>query len=53
MAHSREDYLVPAPLTKEDLKLRRRRSNAIGISLGVLAIIFFIVTLIKMGAQIH
>ncbi len=39
-------------LSAEEMRLRRRRSNALGISLGVLAVIFFLVTILKMAAQL-
>jgi hypothetical protein len=38
-------------LSPDEERLRRRRSNALGLSLGALALIFFLVTIIKMGAQ--
>lgn len=43
---------APLPLSEEELRLRRRRSNALGIALGALALLFFLVTVFKMGAQI-
>lgn len=43
---------TPFPLSEEELRLRRRRSNALGIALGALSLLFFLVTIFKMGAQI-
>lgn len=39
-------------LSSEEMRLRRRRSNALGIALGTLAVIFFLVTILKMAAQL-
>ena len=36
-------------LTEEQRRRRRRRSVAIGIALGVLAALFYAVTIIKLG----
>lgn len=43
---------APPPLSEEQLRLRRRRSNALGIALGALALLFFLVTIFKMGTQV-
>lgn len=46
-------FLPPRPLSaEEEQRLRRRRSSALGLSLGALALIFFLVTIVKMGAQV-
>jgi len=42
----------PLPMSEEQPRLRRRRSNALGIALGALALLFFLVTIFKMGAQV-
>jgi hypothetical protein len=42
---------VPAP-TPEELKRRRSRSIAIALALGALALLFYIVTIAKMGPQV-
>jgi len=39
-------------MSEEQPRLRRRRSNALGIALGALALLFFLVTIFKMGAQV-
>jgi cell division septal protein FtsQ len=38
--------------TPEELKRRRSRSVAIAIALGALALLFYVVTIAKMGPQI-
>ncbi|HZB37727.1 MAG TPA: hypothetical protein VE443_06970 [Beijerinckiaceae bacterium] len=42
---------VPAP-TPEELKRRRSRSIAIALALGALALLFYVVTIAKMGPQV-
>ncbi|MHC5654587.1 hypothetical protein [Stappia sp.] len=38
--------------TEEQKRRQRARSRAIGITLGVLAVLFFVITLVKMGPGI-
>jgi hypothetical protein len=40
---------VPGPLDEEQLKRRRRRSIALGLVLGGLVLIFYVLTIVKMG----
>jgi hypothetical protein len=43
----------PRPtLTPEDLKRRRSRSIAIALALGALVLLFYVVTMAKLGPQI-
>lgn len=49
--NTHQHSLAPA-LSADEARLRRRRSNALGIALGVLAVIFFSVTILKMAAQL-
>lgn len=42
----------PVPISVEEAKRRRARSIAIGVALGALAILFYVVTIAKMGPQI-
>ena len=39
-------------LTEKQLRARRQRSLALGIVLGVLAVVFFVATLDKLGANL-
>jgi hypothetical protein len=39
-------------INQDDLKRRKRRSLAIAISLGGMALLFFVVTIAKLGPQI-
>jgi hypothetical protein len=39
-------------LTPEDVKRRRSRSIAIALALGVLVVLFYVVTMAKLGPQI-
>jgi hypothetical protein len=39
-------------LSPEDLKRRRRRSLAIALSLGALVVLFYVLTMAKLGPQI-
>lgn len=39
-------------LTPEELKRQRARSKALGLVLGALAILFFVVTLAKLGSNV-
>jgi hypothetical protein len=40
---------VPGPLDDEALKRRRRRSIALGLVLAGLVLIFYVLTIVKMG----
>ncbi len=40
------------PLTPEEAKAQRRRSIAIALSLGALVVLFFVLTLAKLGPQV-
>jgi hypothetical protein len=40
------------PLTPEEEKARRKRSIAIALTLGALVILFFVLTIAKLGPQI-
>jgi hypothetical protein len=45
----------PAPkrgLTPEEIKRRRSRSIAIGLALGALVLLFYVVTMAKLGPQV-
>jgi hypothetical protein len=48
------DNQVPQPvrLTPEELQRQRARSKALGLVLGALAILFFIVTIAKLGGNV-
>ena len=39
-------------LTEEQVKRRRARSVAIALTLGALVLLFYVVTIVKMGPQI-
>ena len=39
-------------LSPEELKRRRSRSIAIAVALGALALLFYVVTIAKMGPQV-
>lgn len=49
MAVDRDDGIV---LTPEEEKRRRSRSLALGLVLGGLAILFFVITLAKLGGNV-
>ncbi len=40
------------PLTPEELKRRRSRSIAIAVALGALVLLFYAVTMAKLGPQV-
>ncbi|WP_232631615.1 hypothetical protein [Methylobacterium sp. Leaf118] len=40
------------PLTAEEAKTRRKRSLAIALTLGALVILFFVLTIAKLGPQV-
>jgi len=46
MAHDENNGIV---LTEEQKRQRRRRSIAIALSLGALVLLFYIVTMVKLG----
>jgi hypothetical protein len=39
-------------MNEDDMKRRKRRSLAIALSLGAMALLFFVVTIAKLGPQI-
>ncbi len=43
---------TPSRLTPEEQKRRRRRSIALGLVLGALVLIFYVVTIAKLGPQV-
>jgi len=44
--------LPPNRLTPEDQKRRRRRSLAIALTLGALVLLFYVVTIAKLGPAV-
>jgi hypothetical protein len=42
----------PVPFSPEDLARRKRRSLALGLILAVVAILFFVSTLVRLGGNI-
>ncbi len=40
------------PLTPEEAQTRRKRSLAIALTLGALVILFFVLTIAKLGPQV-
>jgi len=49
---SREPVDPRVGLTPDDAKRRRSRSIAIAVALGVLVVLFYAVTVVKLGPQI-
>lgn len=45
-------YPQPPDLTEEELRRRNARSRALGLFLGALVILFFIVTIAKLGGNV-
>ena len=45
-----EEY--PRPLTQEEVQRRRKRSIAIALVLGGLVLLFYVLTLAKLGPQV-
>ena len=43
---------LPPRLTEADLKRRRARSVAIGLALGFMVLLFYVVTIFKLGPQV-
>ena len=44
--------LRPPPLREADLRRRRSRSIAIAIALGCMVLLFYVVTIAKLGPQV-
>jgi hypothetical protein len=42
----------PRPLSPEEQARRRRRSLAIALTLGALVVLFYVVTIAKLGPQV-
>jgi hypothetical protein len=43
---------LPMPLTPEEERRRRQRSIAIALVLGALVLLFYVVTIAKLGPQV-
>jgi hypothetical protein len=43
---------TPSRLTPEEQKRRRRRSLALALALGALVLLFYVVTIAKIGPQV-
>lgn len=41
--------MAPAPAQPDDLARRKRRSIALGLVLGAVVILFYVLTIVKMG----
>jgi hypothetical protein len=41
-----------SPLSPDDLKRRRKRSLAIALALGAMVVLFYVVTIAKLGPQV-
>lgn len=46
------DQIPPPRLTPEEQKRRRKRSLAIALTLGALVVLFYVVTIAKIGPQV-
>jgi hypothetical protein len=46
------DQVPSARLTPEEQKRRRKRSLALALTLGALAVLFYVVTIAKIGPQV-
>ena len=46
------DQIPPPRLTPEEQKRRRKRSLFIALTLGALVVLFYVVTIAKMGPQV-
>jgi hypothetical protein len=44
--------IAPPGLTPDDLRRRRSRSIAIAVALGLLAALFYALTVVKLGPQV-
>jgi hypothetical protein len=40
---------VPTMLTEDQLRNRRRRNLAIGLAVGFMALLFYVITIVKVG----
>jgi hypothetical protein len=40
---------VPAMLSEDQLRNRRRRNLAIGLAVGFMALLFYVITIVKVG----
>jgi hypothetical protein len=40
---------VPTTLTEDQLRNRRRRNLAIGLAVGFMALLFYVITIVKIG----
>lgn len=49
---SAEHYPQIPQLTEEEIKRRNARSRALGLFLGALVILFFVVTIAKLGGNV-
>ena len=47
-----DDDPYPRPLTPEEVRRRRKRSIAIALVLGGLVLLFYVLTLAKLGPQV-
>ena len=52
MTRSVPDHPQIRPLTADEARAQRKRSIAIALSLGALVILFFVLTIAKLGPQI-
>ena len=44
-----EPFRQTAPLTPAQLRNRRMRNTAIGLAVGFLALLFYVITIVKVG----
>jgi len=48
-----ERHKIPEPhWTEDELKRRRRRGLVIGLALGAMVLLFYVVTVVKLGANV-
>jgi hypothetical protein len=47
-----ESFQMPGKLTPEELARQKSRSRALGLVLGALAVLFFAVTIAKLGGNV-
>ena len=52
MTSMSEPRLNVRPLTPEEAQARRKRSIAIALALGALVVLFFVLTIAKLGPQV-
>ena len=52
MSAMSEPRFTIRPLTPEEAQARRKRSIAIALTLGALVVLFFVLTIAKLGPQI-